>query len=379
VEEPRLTHRRFSQPLPTATLEDDQRAELRGAIDEAVRAADYPASARSYEGLDSHDVALWSTLGTEMGLAGVGLPESFGGLGGISEVLVVAEELGASLAAVPYIASTVLSGQVLAAAGDVAGAWVQRIAAGEVIAPAILDQQGVVAEEGGPCVFDPASCTINGVAPFVAHGVHASGWLVAARSDQGPVLAVVEAGGPGVTPITMRTLDFTWPMAQVEFVEAPVSVVAEGDIARKALWHGEAVGVLAIAADQLGGAQRAFDLTLEYIKIRRQFNREIGSFQAIKHRMADALSLVEMSRSAIERIAWTSPEERAQTLSTDASIAKVWCSSAYVDVVAEMIQLHGGVGFTWEHDAHLYFRRARFDAAYLGDAQMHRARLAEAW
>lgn len=379
MEEPRFTHHRPAQPLPTATLENDQLSELRETVREVVSAADYPAAARSVEGADGHDVALWRTLGSQIGLAGVGLPEDLGGLGGISEVLVVAEELGASLAAVPYLASTVLSGQVLAAAGAAAGPWVERIATGEVIAPAILNEQGVVADEGGPCTFTHASGTLSGVAPFVAHGVHAAGWVVAARSDRGPVVVVVEAGAPGVTPTAMRTLDFTWPMAQVEFADAPATAVAEGDAARRALWHGEAVGVLAVAADQLGGAQRAFDLTLEYIKLRRQFNREIGSFQAIKHRMADALSLVEMSRSAIERIAWASPEERAQTMATDASIAKVWCSSAYTDVVAEMIQLHGGVGFTWEHDAHLYFRRARFDAAYLGDAQVHRARLAEGW
>ena len=113
-------------------------------------------------------------------------------------------------------------------------------------------------------------------------------------------------------------------------------------------------------------------MTLEYIKFRRQFNREIGSFQAIKHRMADALMLVEMARSGLERATW----EHSYQLSVDAAVVKAWCTDAYNAVVAETIQLHGGVGFTWEHDAHLYFRRARYDAAFLGDATFHRARIA---
>jgi alkylation response protein AidB-like acyl-CoA dehydrogenase len=113
-------------------------------------------------------------------------------------------------------------------------------------------------------------------------------------------------------------------------------------------------------------------MTLEYIKTRRQFNREIGSFQAIKHRMADALMLVEMARSGIERATWTEPENR----SAEASVVKAWGSDSYNDLAAEAIQLHGGIGFTWEHDAHLYFRRARFDAAFLGDAAFHRERVA---
>ena len=113
-------------------------------------------------------------------------------------------------------------------------------------------------------------------------------------------------------------------------------------------------------------------MTLDYIKVRRQFNREIGSFQAIKHRMADALMLVEMARSGLERLTWA----EAENLAADASVVKAWGSDSYKDVAAEAVQLHGGIGFTWEHDAHLYFRRARYDAAFLGDAPFHRERVA---
>jgi alkylation response protein AidB-like acyl-CoA dehydrogenase len=132
------------------------------------------------------------------------------------------------------------------------------------------------------------------------------------------------------------------------------------------------VALLAVAADQLGGSQACFDMTLDYIKVRRQFNREIGSFQAIKHRMADALMLVEMLRSGLEKATASTDED----LAIEAAVNKAWGSDSYQTMTAETVQLHGGIGFTWEHNAHLFFRRARYDAAFLGDSAYQRERLA---
>ena len=131
-------------------------------------------------------------------------------------------------------------------------------------------------------------------------------------------------------------------------------------------------GKVALCAEMCGGAQRVLDMSVEYAKVREQFGKPIGSFQAIKHRMADALMLVEMARSGLERTTWTVSEN----LAADASVAKAWASDAYKDVAAETVQLHGGVGFTWEHDAHLYVRRARYDDAFLGNATFQRERIA---
>ncbi len=170
----------------------------------------------------------------------------------------------------------------------------------------------------------------------------------------------------------MPSLDFSRPSATVTFDSSPAVRLTSGGAGADAVSQGVDVALLAVAADQLGGTQACFDMTLDYVKVRRQFNREIGSFQAIKHRMADALMLVEMARSGLENV--TSGE--VESLAAEAALLKAWGSDSYIAMTAEAIQLHGGIGFTWEHDAHLYFRRARYDAAFLGDTAFQRERLA---
>lgn len=366
--------------LAPATLDREELAELRATVREAVAESGYPAGARALEGdVAGIDTDLWRLLAEEIGLAGVGLPESAGGLGGLAEVLAVAEELGAGLAPVPFLATTVLSGQILAAcaaanptaAGATAGLATEEIAGGAVITSAITDHRGRFTVQGiGPTI---TGSSVTGSVRFVPWGASASAFVVAARAEDGDVSVVlIPAQAPGVTATPLEALDFSRPVARVSFDGAEGTVLATGDTALAALSHGVTIALLAAGADQLGGAQRCFDLTLEYIKLRRQFNREIGSFQAIKHRMADALAQVEMMRSGLERVTW---DER-ENIALDAATVKAWNSDAYLAVAAETVQLHGGVGFTWEHDAHLYFRRARYDDAFLGNAQFHREQLA---
>jgi len=358
--------------LAPATLDREELAELRATVRAAVTESGYPARVRDLESdANGVDADLWRLLAQEIGLAGVGLPESAGGLGGMAEVLAVAEELGAGLAPVPFL-SLVLSGQILAAcdAAAVADALTD-IASGAIVAPAITDQRGRFTRDGISCVLDGTSVT--GTVRFVPHGSSASAFVVAACTPAGEVAVVlVAADATGVTSTPLPALDFSRPVATVTFAGAEGIVLATGAVAGAALQHGADMGLLATGADQLGGAQRCFDLTLEYIKLRRQFNREIGSFQAIKHRMADALAQVEMMRSGLDRVTW---DER-ENLSVDAATVKAWNSDAYLALAAETVQLHGGVGFTWEHDAHLYFRRARYDDAFLGNATFQRERLA---
>ena len=190
------------------------------------------------------------------------------------------------------------------------------------------------------------------------------------RVQAGIDLFIVEAADAVAT--ALPSLDFSRPSASVEFTSSTAVRLTTDGAGLAALERGLDIALLAIGADQLGGAQYCFDMTLEYIKLRRQFNREIGSFQAIKHRMAEALIQVEMARAGLERTTW----QHSANVSADAAVCKAWGSDAYNALAAETIQLHGGVGFTWEHDAHLYFRRARFDAAFLGDAAFHRERIA---
>jgi len=359
--------------LDPATLDREERAELRATVRDAVAASGYPSAVRDLEhDATGIDADLWRLLAHEIGLAGVGLPESAGGLGGMAEVLAVAEELGAGLAPVPFLTG-VLSGQILAAcdSSDAADA-VAEIASGTIIASAITDHRGRFTLAGISPVLEGSSVT--GTVRFVPHGNGATAFVVAARTSTDEVAVVlIAADATGVTSTPLPSLDFSRPVASVGFAGANGTVLATGAAAEAALQHGVNMALLATGADQLGGAQRCFDLTLEYIKLRRQFNREIGSFQAIKHRMADALAQVEMMRSGLERVTW----DQRENLSVDAATVKAWNSDAYLALAAETVQLHGGVGFTWEHDAHLYFRRARYDDAFLGSATFQRERLAE--
>ncbi|MGI9135718.1 MAG: acyl-CoA dehydrogenase family protein [Candidatus Nanopelagicales bacterium] len=361
----------MTSELALASLDREELAELRLTVRAAATESGYPERVRELEARAENpglDTDLWTLLAQEIGLAGVGLPEEVGGLGGLAEILAVAEELGATLAPVPFLTSTVVSGQILAAAGEAALPFLERIAGGEIAAPAITDVRGRFTADG--VTVTGTNSSVDGLVPFVPYGASADFFVVAARTDAGIDLFIVEAADAAATPLA--SLDFSRPSATVAFTSSAATRLTNGGAGLAALERGLDIALLAIGADQLGGAQYCFDMTLEYIKLRRQFNREIGSFQAVKHRMADALIQVEMARAGLERATW----EHSENLSADAAVAKAWGSDAFNALAAEAIQLHGGVGFTWEHDAHLYFRRARFDAAFLGDASFHRERVA---
>jgi len=246
--------------LAPATLDREELAELRATVRAAVTQSGYPARVRDLESdANGVDADLWRLLAQEIGLAGVGLPESAGGLGGMAEVLAVAEELGAGLAPVPFL-SLVLSGQILAAcdAAAVADALTD-IASGAIVAPAITDQRGRFTRDGISCVLDGTSVT--GTVRFVPHGSSASAFVVAARTPAGEVAVVlVAADAAGVTSTPLPALDFSRPVATVTFAGADGVVLATGAAAGAALQYGADMGLLATGADQLGGAQRCFDL-----------------------------------------------------------------------------------------------------------------------
>ena len=361
----------MTNELALSSLDGEELNELRITVLAAATESGYPERVRELEnqlqdpGLDR---SLWALLADDIGIAGVGLPEKVGGLGGLAEILAVTEALGATLAPVPFLTSTVLSGQILATASPAALPYLERIVAGEIAAPAITDSRGRFTPSGISCTSD--GNTVSGSVRFVSCGASASFYVVAARTPGGIDLFAVEGGD--ASSAALPSLDFSRPSASIAFDHSTAVPLTEGGCGLAAVERGLDIALLAIAADQLGGAQHCFDMTLEYIKLRRQFNREIGSFQAIKHRMAEALIQVEMARAGLERTTW----QHSANVSADAAVCKAWGSDAYNALAAETIQLHGGVGFTWEHDAHLYFRRARFDAAFLGDAAFHRERIA---
>lgn len=359
----------MSFELPLAALDPEELTDLRNTVRSAATESGYPTAVLELEKSETGlDPELWSLLAEDIGLSAVGLPETAGGLGGLAEILAVAEELGATLAPAPFISSTVLCGQILASCGESAAPYLERIAAGEIASPAVTNARGLWSATDISCTSN--GDTVSGTVRFTPFGASATFFVVAARTDSGIDVFVIEAADAHVN--SLPSLDFSRPSATVVFEGAPAVRLSTGGTAEAGISHAIDVTLMAVAADQLGGSQACFDMTLDYIKVRRQFNREIGSFQAIKHRMADALMLVEMLRSGLEKVT----SGGAQELAADAAINKSWGSDSYIAMTAEAIQLHGGIGFTWEHTAHLYFRRARYDAAFLGDAAYQRERLA---
>ena len=366
-------------------LPDERQAEvesLRATVREVCDDAGGPAAVRRLEAGDSrHDAELWDVLGVQIGLAGLGLPESAGGLGGLAEVAAVAEELGRALLPVPFLSSTVLGGQVLAHAGPAAQAGLERVAAGELATLALADAGGAWSPGSVEvtATVGAGGCTVDGVVPFVLDGADAALLVAAARTADGVDLFLVDAASDRVEAVAVETLDLSRSQALVTFTDAPATRLTTGGSADSVVRPALDVAAVALAAEQFGGAQACLAMTVAYVKDRHQFGRPIGSFQAVKHACADLPVLVEASRSAVVRALEAEGDPGA--LAEAAAVAQSWCSDAYRTVTAETVQLHGGIGFTWEHDAHLYFRRARADAALLGSAAHHRERLASllAW
>jgi alkylation response protein AidB-like acyl-CoA dehydrogenase len=333
------------------------------------------------ETTDGLDRAVWQQAGEQLGLQGIAIPEEYGGAGfSFVEQAIVLEELGAALYGGPYLASAVLAATALMASGDEAArkAHLPGIASGEVIATLAFTE-----EDGS---WDPDAITMSAVRDgdgwrldgrksFVLDGHTADLILVVARTADGLSLFAVTAGAAGLTATPLPTLDQTRKLARLDFESVAATLVGANGGGAAVLARVLDVAAIAQAAEQLGGAQRALDMAVSYAKVRHQFGRPIGSFQAIKHRCADLLLEVESLRSAVQYAAAAVAENSEET-PVVASLVKAYASDVYFHVAAENIQIHGGIGFTWEHDAHLYFKRAKASELFLGDATYHREHLA---
>jgi alkylation response protein AidB-like acyl-CoA dehydrogenase len=329
---------------------------------------------------DGTDPDVWRQASAQLGLPGIAVPEEYGGAGfSFAEQAIVLEELGAALFTGPYLASAVLAATTLLASDDEEAKkdLLPGIAAGETIATL------AITEDDGS--WDPASIRLpatksngwrlDGHKSFVLDGHAADLILTVAATEPGLSLFAVDAVASGLTRRALPTLDQTRKLARLEFSAAPARLIGRPGAARAMLDHTLDVTAVALAAEQLGGAQRALDMALAYAKVRQQFGRPIGSFQAIKHRCADLLLEVESLRSAVgyaaAAVAAGSPE-----VPVLASLVKAYASEVYSHVAGENVQIHGGIGFTWEHDAHLYLKRAKASELFLGDGSYHRERLA---
>jgi alkylation response protein AidB-like acyl-CoA dehydrogenase len=331
---------------------------------------------------DGIDRAVWHQASAQLGLPGLAIPEAYGGAGfTFAEQAIVLEELGAALFQGPYLASAVLAPTALLSCPDEGARrdLLPAIASGQTIATvAFTEDDGCWDPSAIQLSATPAGhgWRLDGHKSFVLDGGSAGLILVLANADGALSLFAVEAGAPGLTVTVLPTLDQTRKLARLEFDGAAARLIGSAGDGHAVLDRVLDVAAIALAAEQLGGAQRALDMAVEYAKMRRQFGRPIGSFQALKHRLADLLLEVESLRGAVRYAAAAVAEDSAE-VPVVASLVKAYASDTYFHVTAENIQIHGGIGFTWEHDAHLYFKRAKSSELFLGDASYHRERLAD--
>ena len=331
---------------------------------------------------EGYSPPVWEQMASQLGLQGLAIPERHGGAGfGFVELAIVLEEMGRTLFCAPYFATVAMAANALLASGDedACAAYLPGIASGETIATlALAEDTGRWDEEGVTLAARRSGerWTLDGHKSFVVDGGAASLVLVAARTWSGLSLLAVEGEAEGLTRTPLPTLDQTRKLARLEFARTPARLVGVEGGAGRALSRTLDLAAIALAAEQVGGAQRCLEMSVEYARVRYQFGRPIGSFQAIKHRCADILLDVESARAAARYAAWA-VAEAAPEVPVAASMAKATCSEAYFHAAAENIQIHGGIGFTWEHDAHLYFKRAKSSQLFLGDAAYHREHLAQ--
>jgi alkylation response protein AidB-like acyl-CoA dehydrogenase len=335
------------------------------------------------------DPDVWERIAGELGWAGVIVPEELGGVGlGQVELVGLMEEMGAALLCAPFFSTVCLGANALLAAASESQrkAWLPRIASGQLLATlAHTGPGGRPGAEGVEATWrrEGPEYVLEGVARPVIDGHAAELVLVAARAPgsagaEGVSLFALEGNPAGLERTPLVGMDQTRRLAELQLhgvrVSADARLGGEGE-AWPVLASALDLATVGLCAEQVGGAQRCLDLSVAYARERQQFGRPIGSFQAIKHKCANMLLLVESARSAAYYAGWAAAESEAE-LPALASLAKAYGSEAYFRCAAEAIQIHGGVGFTWEYDPHLYFKRARASEALLGTPAYHREQLA---
>lgn len=323
-----------------------------------------------------YDPDLWRQL-ADMGVVGLAVPEQFGGAGaGAAELEAVMEEMGAALLCSPFLGSAVIATSLLVESGDAdqKQRWLPALADGTALAAAALTGLDARWTEDSVSVSATESAgqwQLDGTAQYVLHAQNADVLIVAAADADGAALYIVDPAAAGVTIAALPEFDHTQRLARIEFAGADAARLAGSDWST--VERSVRVALVALAGDQAGGARRALENTVEYTKVRVQFGRPIGSFQAIKHMAADLLLESESATSAA-RYAAEALDAGDPDADTAVALAAFACADAFVTVASTSIQMHGGIGFTWEHPAHLYLRRARADAELLGSPSYHRER-----
>ncbi|MEU7852917.1 acyl-CoA dehydrogenase family protein [Nonomuraea sp. NPDC049141] len=337
-----------------------EQQELRAAVRSFLAAASPLPKVR-----DGYDREVYARLNGELGLSGLIVPEEYGGAGaGFAELAVALEETGAALLPGPFLA-TVFATIALTRVPD--KELLTGIAEGRVVAtlaqPPADSDVTVSGEPGG-------GVTVRGTLAQVLGGMEADVLVVPALTGDGVVMTAVDLTAPGVTRTALETLDLTRGQAQVTLDGAPGRVIGPA-----APGVGDRLAV-ALAAEQLGVLRAALDAIVAYAKIRVAFGRYIGSYQGVKHKLADMHCKLEQAESIVRFAAWAADESPGE-LPAAAALAQAYVGRACFEVARDHLLLYGGIGYTWEHDAHLFYKRAKADEVLLGPPRIHRARLAD--
>ena len=359
--------------------QEELRRTVRAFLEDKSPSAEVRRLMETEEGFDP---AVWRQMAEQLGLQGLAIPEEYGGSGfTYVELVVVLEEMGRALLCAPYFSTIALAANTILHSGDDAARkeLLPGIASGETIATlAFTEDNGRWDAEGITMTATKSggAYTLDGHKMFVLDGHTAGVMVVAARTGDGISLFQVAGDASGLGRTALQTMDQTRKQARLEFSGVPAKLIGAEGKGWDTLGRVLDLAAVALAAEQVGGAQKCLDMAVDYAKVRVQFGRPIGSFQAIKHKCADMLLEVESAKSAAYYAGWAAAELNDELLVV-ASLAKAYCSDAYFHAAAENIQIHGGIGFTWEHDAHLYFKRAKSSELLLGDPTYHRELLAQ--
>jgi alkylation response protein AidB-like acyl-CoA dehydrogenase len=366
----------------------EEQEQLREAVRKFMEAKSPSSEVRRLmETTEGYDEAVWKQMAQELGLQSLHLPEAHGGQGfTFVELGIVLEEMGRVLLCAPYFSTVVLAADAIMNAATEAqqGELLPGIASGETIAALAFtepngrwDASGITMEATG----NGDSYQLSGTKMFVIDGHTANTIITVARlagtsGEDGISFFAVDGDASGLTRAPLATMDQTRKQARLDFSDVAARPLGEPGAGWAALSKALDQAAVGLSNEMVGGAQKVLEMAVDYAKVRVQFGRPIGSFQAIKHKCADMLLEVESAKSAAYYAAWAAAEDNDE-LPVVASLAKAYCSDAYFHAAAENIQIHGGIGFTWEHDAHLYFKRAKSSEILLGDATYHRELLAQ--
>ncbi len=335
---------------------------------------------------EGFDPAVWKQMAAELGLQGVHIPETYGGQGfGFLELGIVLEEAGRALLCSPYFSSVCLGANAILNAGSEKqkAAHLPGIASGETVATlALLDEGGSWSPASVSLELrrDGDDCVLDGVKRLVTDGALADLVLVVARlpgtrGEEGLSLIAVAGDDPGLEAVPVDPLDPTRRIADLRFEGVRGELLGEPGGAAAAVERTLDQASVCLAPESVGGTHRCLDASVEYARTRVQFARPIGSFQAIKHRCAEVLLEVESAKSAAYFANWTAAENNDE-LPLAASVARSFCGDAYVRAASENVQIHGGVGFTWEAEPQLHYKRARWNRTLFGGTAFHRERIA---